>query len=264
MRRRMPRVVPIVFHMLPFALHAQTTSKLVISSLKQMMMCLIRYQLRTFHITIQIMPCCCVWFNDEAIHPIPTVPLWADVHQTDRMLKTEAEHFNFNLLNPLDSLFWISSGESHRPLTAILLQSIAIHLPFLYDTFLQMYVLFLVGSDMYTAHLYYDAPPIRIVILLSSVRVGGRRNTPKRPIVILQTLPHLQHHSIKGLQGTCRQTLFRAGQLCHCFVDVPTYVIGFAQPCHGMYLSMCRGATTDGELSLPVAEGRLRHPTNHM
>ena len=58
------------------------------------------------------------------------------------------------------------SGESNRPLTAIFLKSIAIHLPFLSRYFLQKYALLLAGSSMYTTNLHHDTPPICIAILL--------------------------------------------------------------------------------------------------
>ena len=50
-----------------------------------------------------------------------------------------------------------SSGESRRPLTTILLQSIAIHLPFLQRYSCKGYALFLVGSSTYTIHSYRHA-----------------------------------------------------------------------------------------------------------
>ena len=62
-------------------------------------------------------------------------------------------------------VWWPTSGESNRPLTPILLKSIAIHLPFLSRYFCQTHALLLAESRIYTTSLYRDPPPICIAIL---------------------------------------------------------------------------------------------------
>ena len=58
------------------------------------------------------------------------------------------------------------SVESNRPLTPILLKSIAIHLSFISRCFLQKYALLLAESSIHTTNFYHDTPPICIAILL--------------------------------------------------------------------------------------------------
>ena len=79
----------------------------------------------------------------------------------------------------ISGLWWLSSGESNRPLTPILLKSIAIHLPFLSRYFCK-------SMPSFWQKVVYT-PPICITIRLPfvsryfcrSIRVRGRWNTPK-------------------------------------------------------------------------------------
>ena len=55
----------------------------------------------------------------------------------------------------------MTSGVSHRPLTAILLRSIAMHFPFLLRHFCScIHALLSVGSSAYTTDVYHDAATI--------------------------------------------------------------------------------------------------------
>ena len=70
-----------------------------------------------------------------------------------------------------------NSVESNRPLTPILLKSIAIHLPFLSRNFCKC-MLLLAESTIWTSNLYHDTAPICI----ATIRVRGWLDTPKKAL----------------------------------------------------------------------------------
>ena len=82
-----------------------------------------------------------------------------------------------------------TSGESNRPLTPILLKSIAIHLPFLSRLLMQSMPSFWQKVLCTPHNLYHDTPPICIAdTFCRSIRVGGRWSTPKIPQITLREL----------------------------------------------------------------------------
>ena len=70
------------------------------------------------------------------------------------------------------------SGESHRPLTATLLKSIVIHLPFL-SRFFCAKVCPLLGRKCYIHQLYHDTAPICIARFLQKYQDQGSVVCPK-------------------------------------------------------------------------------------
>ena len=81
--------------------------------------------------------------------------------------------------------FTIVQEESNRPLTPILLKSIAIHLPFPWHTFAK-YAALLAESSIYTTNLYHDTAPICIAILLQKYQ--GQGSLAHSQIVLRQYL----------------------------------------------------------------------------
>ena len=69
------------------------------------------------------------------------------------------------------------SGELRQPLTAILFESIAMQLPFL-SMFWHIYAPLLVGSSIYTIHVYDMHLPFISQCFCRSIGVRGRWNTP--------------------------------------------------------------------------------------
>ena len=88
---------------------------------------------------------------------LPKTPFWRGLSGTN-----PGGRFAPGRFCSLPIFFCTISGESHRPLTPILLKSIAIHLRFLSRYFRKS----MAESSIYTTNLYHDTPPICITILL--------------------------------------------------------------------------------------------------